>query len=336
VPPSEEVRAFVAEQRDGEVDRGLRSLPAGELGEGEVLVRVAWSSVNFKDALATIPKGQVARVSPLVPGIDLAGTVEESDHPDFEAGQEVLAHGYELGVSHHGGFADYARVPAEWTVPLPDGLSARQAMLIGTAGYTAALSVELLEAHGVTPGSGPVLVTGATGGVGSTAVGMLAARGHEVVASSGKPEEADWLRGLGASDVIDRAEISELPERPLGRGRWLGAVDAVGGATLSHILATLRRGGAVAASGNTAGVKLETTVLPFILRGVALVGADSVGTPIERRRELWGRMAPGGDLHPPGLEDALAREVALEDVEPVLDDILHGRMRGRTVVRVGG
>jgi acrylyl-CoA reductase (NADPH) len=321
-----EVRAFVAEQRDGEVERGLRTLPAAELGEGDVLVRVACSSVNYKDALATIPKGRVARISPLVPGIDLAGTVVEGD----AEGREVLAHGHDLGVAHHGGFAQYARVPADWVLPLPEGLTARQAMAIGTAGFTAALSVARLERHGVTPDAGPVLVTGATGGVGSTAVSILAARGYEVVASSGK-DSREYLESLGAKEVLGRDEIAG-DGKPLGRQRWAAAVDCVGGATLAGILPQIRYGGAVAASGLTAGVKLETTVMPFILRSVALLGIDSVQAAMDERAELWRRMAD--DLRPPQLDDAITREIGLDELEPALDAILKGELTGRTVVRV--
>src|SRR4051795_2105815 len=288
------MRAFVAEKTDEGVVRGVRDdFPTGDLGEGDVLVRVAWSSVNYKDALDTTAKGQVARISPLIPGIDLAGTDEDS-------GEEVLAHGYDLGVSHHGGYAEYARVPSDWIVPLPDGLSAKQAMAIGTAGYTAARCVMALEAAGVTPDSGPVLVTGASGGVGSTAVDILAARGYEVVAASGKDPE--WLKALGASDVISREEAAGDPSRPLGKSRWAAAVDPVGGETLAGVLGTLRYGGAVAACGNTGGIKLPTTVLPFILRDVSLPGVDSPQPPIRERREPWRRWA--SDRRPPHLEDA--------------------------------
>src|SRR3954470_20694126 len=320
------MRAFIAEKTDDDVVRELRELPEDELGEGDVLIRVAWSSVNYKDALATIPKGQVARISPLVPGIDLAGVVE-SGSGDFAAGDAVLAHGYDLGVAHHGGYADYARVPADWVVPLPSGLSARDAMAIGTAGYTAARSVVALEEHGL--GEGPVLVTGASGGVGSVAVDILAARGHEVVASSGK--DPSFLEGLGASSVISREEAAGDASRPLEKSRWAGAVDCVGGDTLAGVLRGLRYGGAVAASGNTGGVKLEATVLPFILRGVSLLGIDSVQNAIDERRALWARLA--GDLRPRHLD---AREIGLDELDGVLDSILAGGMQGRTVVRVGG
>src|SRR5919107_136534 len=294
------MRAFVAEKTDDGVVRDVRDFETGDLGEGDVLVRVAWSSVNYKDALATVAKGQVARISPLVPGIDLAGTDEDS-------GEEVLAHGYDLGVSHHGGYAEYARVPSEWIVPLPDGLSAKQAMTIGTAGYTAARCVIALEAAGVEPSAGPVLVTGASGGVGSTAVDILAARGYEVVASSGK--DPAWLKALGASDVISREDAAGDAGRPMEKTRWAGAVDCVGGAVLAGVVRGLRYGASVAACGNTGGVKLPMTVLPFILRGVSLLGVDSVQTPIKERTETWRRLAE--DLRPPHLDDALQPAIDL-------------------------
>src|SRR3954453_2784804 len=316
------MRAFVAEKGEDGVARGLRE-DFEELGEGDVTVKVAWSSVNYKDALATIEKGQVARISPLVPGIDLAGTDEDS-------GEEVLAHGYELGVSHHGGYAERARVKSEWVVPLPDGLSARQAMAIGTAGYTAACGVIAREAAGVAPDGGPVLVTGASGGVGSTAVDILAARGYEVVASSARDPE--WLKQLGASEVISREDAAGDAGRPLEKTRWAGAVDCVGGAVLAGVVRSLRYGAAVAARGNTGGVKLAATVLPFILRGVSLLGVDSVQTPIEARRETWRRLAT--DLPPPHLEDAIAREIELDELDGVLSAILRGEVQGRTVVKV--
>jgi acrylyl-CoA reductase (NADPH) len=325
------LKAFVAERGDDDVDRGLRTLEPGALGEGDVLVRVAYSSVNYKDALATIPKGRVAQISPLVPGIDLAGTVVESTGDEIPEGTEVLAHGYDLGVGHHGGYAEYARVPAAWVVPLPAGLSAREAMSVGTAGYTAALSVHSLEHHGIEPGDGPVLVTGATGGVGSSAVAMLAGRGYEVVASTGKDEE-EYLRGLGAAEVISRDELTPEKARPLEKSRWAAAVDSVGGAPLAHVIRSLRYGGAVAACGLTAGVDLPTTVHPFILRGVSLLGIDSVHTPIELRTTIWERVA--GDLRPADL-DAMTAEIGLDELEPTLDAILRGEVRGRTVVRVG-
>ena len=327
------VRAFVAERRDDEVVRGVRELPEAELGEGDVLVRVAYSSVNYKDALASTAKGRVARISPLVPGIDLAGTVEEAPAgAPVQPGDHVLAHGYDLGVAHHGGYAELARLPQGWVVPLPEGLDPRQAMALGTAGYTAARSVMALEERGLRPGDGPVLVTGASGGVGSTAVAILAARGHEVVASSGK-DAGEFLRGLGAARIIGRDEVVGDASRPLGPQAWAGAVDCVGGPILGGVLRTLRIGAAVAASGNTAGVEVPATVLPFILRGVALLGIDSVHTPLQERAETWRRMA--AELRPAGLEESLAREIGLDELDRALAAILRGEMTGRTVVRVG-
>ncbi|MEA2323683.1 MAG: acrylyl-CoA reductase, partial [Solirubrobacteraceae bacterium] len=256
-------RALVAEQDGDDVRRSLRELAADDLPEGDVTVRVGWSSVNYKDALAVSPKGRVARGYPLVPGIDLAGEVIAADAGDVKPGDQVIVHGHDLGVAHHGGFAECARVPGAWVVPLPDGLTARDAMALGTAGFTAALSIVRLEEHGLSPGDGPVLVLGATGGVGSTAVGILAARGYEVHASTGKADEADFLRGLGASEILSREETSAESRRPMEKQRWAGVVDPVGGAALAYALRTLRYGGAVASSGLTGGTDLQTTVFPF-------------------------------------------------------------------------
>lgn len=325
-------RAFVVERTEGGLDRRVRALGLADLPPGEVLVRVEWSSVNFKDGLAAQPEGRVARISPLVPGIDLAGTVVASDDPAFPPGSAVLAHGYELGVSHHGGYAEFARLPADWVVPLPAGLTAREAMAIGTAGYTAAMAVVALEERGVRPGDGPILVTGASGGLGRHAVGILAARGYEVWAATGKPEEADRLRALGAAGTLSREEVTAPSERPLESGRWAGAVDAVGGPTLPYILRTLRPKGAVAACGNAGGAAFATTVFPFILRGVALLGMDSANVPIAERRALWARLAT--DLRPPRLDEAVT-EIGLEDLAGVLDAIVAGRARGRWIVRLG-
>jgi acrylyl-CoA reductase (NADPH) len=321
-------RAFVAARTDGGFERGVAELSDADLPGDGVLIDVAWSSVNYKDALASTPDGKVARISPLIPGIDLAGTVAE-DADGLGAGTWVLAHGYEIGVSRHGGFARRARVPAEWIVPLPTGLDAREAMVIGTAGYTAALSVIALQEHGVRPEDGPVLVTGATGGVGSTAVNLLAGLGYEVVASTGKPESLEYLRSLGAVDILDRATLGESLGRPLDSMMWAGAVDCVGGVTLANVLARIRYGGAVAASGLTGGAQVPTTVMPFILRGVSLLGIDSVQTPIERRREVWGRLA--GDLKPNGIE-SIGTTVGLDDLDAVLTGILNGGVTGRYVV----
>lgn len=328
-------RAYVAERIDDpagpRVERGVRRFGETDLPAGEVEVRVEWSCVNFKDGLATRADGKVARISPLIPGIDLAGTVVASDDPAIDVGAAVVAHGYDLGVARHGGYAEFERVPAGWVVPLADGLSTRDAMAIGTAGFTAAMSVAALEDHGLRPGDGPVLVTGASGGVGSVAVAILAERGHEVWAATGKPDEADRLRSLGAAGVLDRDEVTG-EGKPLESERWAGAVDAVGAATLPYVLRTLRRGAAVASSGNASGPKLDTTVFPFILRGVAMLGMDSVAVPIERRRAIWQRLAT--DLRPRDLGTGVT-EVTLDTLEGALDAIVAGEARGRWVVRVG-
>ena len=332
----ETFRAYVAEKADGpdgtpRMDRGVREFAASDLPDGDVEIRVEWSSVNFKDGLATRIDGKVARISPIIPGIDLAGTVAASDDATIPVGSPVLAHGYDLGVARHGGYAEYQRVPAGWVVPLAVGLSTRDAMAIGTAGFTAAMSVIALEDHGLKPGAGPVLVTGASGGVGSTAVALLAQRGHEVWAATGKADEADRLRGLGAAGILTRDEVT-AEGKPLESERWAGAVDAVGAATLPYVLRTLRHGAAVASSGNASGPKLDTTVFPFILRGVALLGMDSAAMAIERRRAIWDRLAT--DLRPQNLGDGIT-EVTLDKLEPALDGIVAGEARGRWVVNVG-
>jgi putative YhdH/YhfP family quinone oxidoreductase len=325
---AERFRAFVATKTDDGFERGVTELTATDLPGDGVLIDVEWSSVNYKDALASTPDGKVARISPLIPGIDLAGTVAEGAG-ELAAGTRVLAHGYDIGVARHGGFAGQARVPAEWIVPLHTGLDAREAMAIGTAGYTAALSVIALEKHGVGPDDGPVLVTGATGGVGSTAVNLLAQLGYEVVASTGKADSYEFLRELGAVDIVERSTLGESVGRPLDSMTWAGAVDCVGGITLANVLARIRYGGAVAASGLTGGAQVPTTVMPFILRGVSLFGIDSVQTPMERRRDVWTRLA--GDLKPEGL-DVIATTVGLDDLDGVLTRILQGGATGRYVV----
>jgi putative YhdH/YhfP family quinone oxidoreductase len=291
---------------------------------------VAYSSVNYKDGLATAPNGRVARISPLVPGIDLAGTLAEAAG-DLTVGAPVLAHGYDIGVARHGGYAEMARVPAEWIVPLPAGLDRREAMVLGTAGFTAALSVVQLEERGTRPTDGPVLVTGATGGVGSLAVAILSARGYEVAASTGKPDAEAYLRSLGASRVVARQEL-EGEGKPLQSTTWAAAVDCVGHQTLANVLARVEYGGAVAACGLTGGANLPVTVMPFILRGVALLGVDSVQTPMDRRAEVWRHL--GGDLKPTSL-DAIGRDVPLSGLSAALDAVLAGGMIGRTVVDVG-
>lgn len=329
-------RAYVATkvERDGApaVDRGPREFAEADLPAGEVEIRVGWSSVNYKDGLATRVDGRVARIDPIIPGIDLAGTVVGSSDPAFAVGDAVLAHGYDLGVARHGGYSEYQRVPAGWVVPLAPGLSAREAMAIGTAGFTAAMSVVALEDRGLSPDAGPVLVTGASGGVGGTALAILADRGYEVWAVTGKPDEATRLTSLGAAGILTRDEVA-AEGKPLESERWAGAVDAVGAATLPYVLRTLKTGGAVAASGNAGGPKLETTVFPFILRGVALLGMDSVTVPIARRRALWDRLAT--DLRPRELGRHVT-EVDLDGLDAALDGIVAGSARGRWIVRVSG
>jgi acrylyl-CoA reductase (NADPH) len=323
-------RAYVAAKVDDGVERGVREFAAKDLPAGDVEIRVAWSSVNYKDGLATRADGKVARISPLIPGIDLAGEVIASGDPGLPVGSPVLAHGYELGVSRHGGFAEYQRVPAGWVVPLAPGLTPRDAMSIGTAGFTAAMSVVALEDRGLRPDDGPVLVTGASGGVGGTALSILADRGYEVWAATGKAGEAARLRTMGAAGILTRDEVT-AEGRPLESERWAGAVDAVGGATLPYVLRTLRTGSAVASSGNAGGAALETTVFPFILRGVALLGMDSVNMPIARRRGLWDRLAT--DLRPRDL-GLHCTEVTLETLDAALDGIVAGVARGRWIVRI--
>ncbi|AIY45866.1 oxidoreductase [Mycolicibacterium fortuitum] len=329
----ESFQALVARTDGDGIVAAVETLQSSELPAGEVTVRVLYSSVNFKDALALTPKGGVVRDYPIVPGIDLTGEVVSSESPDFAPGDLVLAHGYQIGTGHHGGYAEYARLPADEVVAL-GSLSPREGAAIGTAGFTAAMSVQALIRHGITPQDGPVLVTGATGGVGSVSVDLLAAAGYQVVASTGKADQADHLRALGASEVIGRLPADpEAKPRPLGRSRWAAAVDCVGGAALADVLSTLEYGGAVAASGLTGGVALNTTVMPFILRGVSLLGIDSVMLRIEPRRELWAQL--GGALKPRHLE-AVTHEVEVKDVVGVLDEVRAGRYSGRAVVKVAG
>ena len=300
-----------------------------DLSTDGVLIEVEWSSVNYKDGLATSPKGKVARISPLIPGVDLAGTVVDSGGSRFAVGQKVIAHAYDIGVAHHGGYARYARIPTDWVLELPEGLTTRDAMVIGTGGFTSAESVMALLDRGLRPADGPVLVTGATGGVGSMAITMLAALGFEVVASSGKKEAEDYLRSLGAARVIDRAELSVEDPKPLGAMTFAGAVDCVGGVTLANVLKRLNYGAAVAASGLTGGAGLTTTVMPFILRGVALLGIDSVQLPMAQRVEVWRRLA--SDLRPAGI-DRIGHEIGLNQLDAVLTAILKGEVTGRYVV----
>ena len=323
--------AFVVTATDDAVHAGVSPLTLDDLPAGEVLVAVDWSAVNYKDGMVTRPGNRVARISPLVPGVDLVGTVVASEDPAVAVGSEVIVHGYDLGVARHGGFARYARVPSDWVVPLPDGLTARRAAALGTAGFTAALSLHRLEHHGLRPGTGPLLVTGASGGVGGMAVALAAARGYEVVASTGRTVERPYLEGIGAADVIGREDLLVAPDRTLGPERWAGAIDCVGGATLSAVLRTLRYGAAVAASGLTGGTRVETSVYPFIVRAVSLLGVDTVATPRAERLIVWEELADTADHGM--LDDMVAREIGLDGVVEALADIRAGRVRGRVLVR---
>ena len=323
--------AFVL-TRDDDRKQSLEwtSFDEADLMEGDVTVAVSHSTVNYKDGLALTGSSPVVRRWPMIPGIDFAGTVTESTHDGVAAGDSVVLNGWGVGETHLGGYAQRARVPGEWLVPLPDALTAAQAMAIGTAGYTAALCVQALERHGVTPADGPVLVTGATGGVGSVAVALLATAGYEVVASTGKADEAGYLKELGAADILDRAELSE-PGRPMGKERWGAAVDSVGSHTLANVLAGIRYGGTVAACGLAQGMDLPGSVAPFILRGVTLAGVDSVMAPRPVRLDAWARLAR--DLAPATL-DAITETRPLADAPALAEDILAGRIRGRVVLEV--
>lgn len=325
-------RAFVVNKTEQEFSAGLQELTPDLLPEGDVLVKVAYSSVNYKDALAALPDGKIVRSYPFVPGIDLAGTVVESQDARFREGDEVIVTSYDLGVSHYGGFSEYARVKAAWIVPLPAGLTLREAMTLGTAGFTAALAVHQLQHMGLKPGQGKVLVTGASGGVGSVAISILHTLGYQVTASTGKQAEHTYLQQLGAETVLGREETSAESKRPLEKELWAGAVDSVGGATLAYLLRTTAYGGAIATCGNTGGPNFSTTVFPFILRSVALLGIDSVNCPMELRRELWQRLA--SDYKPPYLNESIAHEIPFSDLPSALQAILQGNVKGRTVVKI--
>lgn len=320
----------VSKDSAGRVSAAMAELPAADLPPGDVVLRVAWSSLNYKDALAATGHPGVARRFPHVPGIDAAGTVERSDSPHFAAGDAALVTGYGLGAERWGGYAELVRVPAEFLVPLPKGLSLRESMILGTAGLTAALSVEALLRHGVQPGRGEIVVTGASGGVGSLAVALAAKAGYTVVASTGKPAAGDFLGRLGASRIVDREEVDDRTAKPLLSARWAGGIDTVGGNTLATLLRSTERAGCIAASGLVGGSEVPLTVYPFILRGVTLAGIDSDQCPLETRIELWNRLAGIWRL----ALDALAREVPLADIGGSVQQILAGGMTGRVVVRV--
>jgi acrylyl-CoA reductase (NADPH) len=309
---------------------GLVDFDENELMDGDVTVAVEWSTVNYKDGLAVTGKSPVVRRFPMIPGIDFAGTVEASTNPDWKPGDKVILNGWGTGETHLGAYAEKARVKGDWLVPLPAGMSGRDAMAIGTAGYTAMLAVMALEKHGVTPDKGPTVVTGAAGGVGSVAIALLSKLGFGVIVSTGRPQEADYLKQLGATEIIDRAELAEAT-RPLGKERWAGGIDSVGSRTLANVLAMTRYGGAVAACGLAGGMDLPASVAPFILRGVSLLGIDSVMCPQPIRREAWRRLASDLDR---GKLQALTTEIGLDGVPDAARGILEGKVRGRTVVRI--
>ncbi|NWL77422.1 alcohol dehydrogenase [Pseudomonas taiwanensis] len=305
-------------------------LDEAQLPEGDVTIRVDYSTLNYKDGLAITGKSPVVRQFPMVPGIDLAGTVEASSHPDYKVGDAVLLNGWGVGETHWGGLAQKARLKGDWLIPLPTAFSPRQAMAIGTAGYTAMLCLLALERHGLKPGQGDVLVTGANGGVGSFAIALLARLGYRVVAATGRTSEADYLKGLGAAEIIDRSELSE-PGRPLGKERWVAAIDSVGSHTLANVCAGLCADGAVAACGLAQGMDFPASVAPFILRGVSLLGINSVTRPRAERIEAWDRLARDLDI---AQLDAITREIGLGDAIAVAGDLLDGKVRGRVVVNV--
>ena len=323
-------KAIVIDKTEGGQTVRLTDFDEKDLMDGDVTVAVEWSTLNYKDGLALTGKSPVVRRFPMIAGIDFAGTVETSSHPAWKAGDRVILNGWGLGETHLGAFAQKARVKGDWLVRLPEKISARDAMAIGTAGYTAMLAVIALERAGVVPARGPVIVTGAAGGVGSVAIAILAKLGYTVIASTGRPTEADYLKGLGAAEIIERKELTGAP-RMLGKERWAGGVDAVGSTTLANVLSMTRYGGAVAACGLAGGMDLPTSVAPFILRGVSLIGINSVMCPLPMRQEAWRRLETDLD---PGKIAAMTSEIGLGDVIDAGARILAGEVRGRIVVKI--
>jgi len=324
-------RALVVEEGEGgEFTRSIKERSVADLPEGEVLIRVDYSSLNFKDALSATGNRGVTKSFPHTPGIDAAGVVEESSSPQIKPGEEVLVTGYDLGANTAGGYGEYIRVPAGWVVSLPQGLSARESMIYGTAGFTAALSVYKMEEYGVTPDMGEVLVTGATGGVGSVACAILAKSGYSVVASTGKADQREFLTGLGVKEVISREESADTSGRPLLKGRWAGAVDTVGGEILATAIKSAKQHGVVTCCGNVASGELPINVYPFILRGVSLVGIDSAYCPMDTRRKVWTKLAGDWKID----LDSLATEVGLDGLDEQMGLILRGGLRGRVVVNL--
>jgi len=323
--------AIVIEKTDSGTRAALADFDEANLMDGDVTVHVEYSTVNYKDGLAITGKAPVVRRFPMIAGIDFAGTVESSTNAGWKRGDKVILNGWGCGESHLGAYGEKARVKGDWLVPLPKTMGVREAMAIGTAGYTAMLAVMALERHGLTPQNGPIAVTGAAGGVGSVAIAILARRGFAVHAVTGRTQEADYLKGLGAAEIVDRKELAG-PAKPLAKERWAGAVDAVGSTTLANLLSMTRYGGAVAACGLAGGMDLPASVAPFILRGVCLYGIDSVMCPIERRRDAWKRLETDLDRQKLAM---MTREIGLSDVFEVAPEILSGQVRGRIVVRVG-
>ncbi|WP_445220438.1 MDR family oxidoreductase [Bradyrhizobium sp. Pa8] len=323
-------KAIRIDKADKGTTAALTQFDDAELMDGDVTVRVEWSTLNYKDGLALTGKAPVVRRFPMIAGIDFAGTVETSAHPQWKAGDKVVCTGWGMGETHLGAYAEKARVKGDWLVALPQGLSARDAMAIGTAGFTAMLSVLALEKHGLSPKSGPVVVTGAAGGVGSVATAVLSKLGYHVIASTGRASEADYLKEIGAAEIIDRNELSAAA-KPLAKERWAGGVDSVGSTTLANLLSMTKYGGAIAACGLAAGMDLPSSVAPFILRGVCLLGIDSVMCPIEPRKAAWQRLA--SDLDRTKLSE-ITHEISLEEVSEWGAKILAGQVRGRIVVKI--
>jgi acrylyl-CoA reductase (NADPH) len=323
-------RAIRIDKADKGTTAAFTQFDEADLMDGDVTIRVEWSTLNYKDGLAVTGKAPVVRRFPMIAGIDLAGTVEQSSHPQWKVGDKVVCNGWGLGETHLGAYAEKARVKGDWLVRLPEKLSAREAMAIGTAGYTAMLAVLALEKQGISPKSGPVVVTGAAGGVGSVAIALLSKLGYHVIASTGRASEAGYLKGLGAAEIIDRNELSG-PAKPLARERWAGGIDSVGSTTLANLLSMTRYGGAIAACGLAAGMDLPSSVAPFILRGVCLLGIDSVMCPIAARTTAWSRLAV--DLDREKLSE-ITHEIGLDQVIGEGPQILAGQVRGRIVVKI--
>lgn len=324
-------KAYQIHQEDGKVVSRFVDMSEDQLDPGEVTIRVAYSSVNYKDALAATGAGKIIRRFPCVGGIDLAGIVTASQDPRFAKGDAVLATSYDIGVAHHGGYAEVARVPADWVVKLPQGMTLKEAMIFGTAGFTAGLAVVRMEANGLTPDNGPVIVSGATGGVGSVVIEVLAKLGYHVVALTGKESEFDYLTSIGAREVMLRQSLDLAKIKPLDKSLWAGAVDNLGGDVLAWMASTMQIGGTLASIGLAASHTLNTTVMPFILRGVSLLGIDSVNCPMPQRTEVWRRLA--SDMRPTHLEQ-MTRTIPFEQLPSVFDDFIKSRARGRTVVDI--